>query len=181
MEKKAKAEKLLEELDKEEISEPPDLDKEGLTEEERYMLRRVGLRMKAFLLLGRRGVFDGTVENMHLHWKYRELVKIIAGRKSIGEVQQIARMLERESGGILVAIERTSKGYAIIVYRGKNYTRPASLRPQTLLSKKQAMKRSIEAQRRQSLKLHVLKLNRNIEDLRLKLVGSHDLSRGFDN
>lgn len=154
------------------------------------MLRRVGLRMKAFLLLGecffpacyilclnllkqlskgkfmsslvsslgRRGVFDGTVENMHLHWKYRELVKIIAGRKSIGEVQQIARMLERESGGILVAIERTSKGYAIIVYRGKNYTRPASLRPQTLLSKKQAMKRSIEAQRRQvSLIVHILR------------------------
>lgn len=105
---------------------------------------------------GRRGVFDGTVENMHLHWKYRELVKIIAGRKSIGEVQQIARMLERESGGILVSIERTSKGYAIIFYRGKNYTRPASLRPQTLLSKKQAMKRSIEAQRRKvSLTVHI--------------------------
>ncbi|XP_019183525.1 PREDICTED: CRM-domain containing factor CFM2, chloroplastic isoform X2 [Ipomoea nil] len=176
LEKKAKAEKLLEDLDKEEISEPPDLDKEGLTEEERYMLRRVGLRMKAFLLLGRRGVFDGTVENMHLHWKYRELVKIIAGRRSIGEVQQIARMLERESGGILVAIEQTSKGYAIIVYRGKNYTRPASLRPQTLLSKKQAMKRSIEAQRRKSLKLHVLKLNRNIQDLKLKLVKDREIN-----
>ncbi|CAH9084561.1 unnamed protein product [Cuscuta europaea] len=170
LQKKAKAEKLLEELVMEEVSIQPITDKEGITEEERYMLRKVGLRMKPFLILGRRGVFSGTVENMHLHWKYRELVKILAGgRKGIEEVQQIAGTLESESGGILVAIEQTSKGYAIIVYRGKNYERPAFLRPQTLLSKRQAMKRSIEAQRRESLKLHVLKLNQNIEDLKLKL------------
>lgn len=80
---------------------------------------------------------------MHLHWKYRELVKVITGRKSIEEVNQIARMLEAESGGILVAVERVNKGYVIIVYRGKNYERPDSLRPQTLLSKREAMKRSI--------------------------------------
>lgn len=98
---------------------------------------------------GRRGVFDGTVENMHLHWKYRELVKVCIGTRSIEEIHGIARTLEAESGGILVAVERVSKGYAIIVYRGKNYTRPASLRPQTLLSKREAMKRSIEAQRRE--------------------------------
>ncbi|CAH9139334.1 unnamed protein product [Cuscuta epithymum] len=170
LQKKAKAEKLLEELDMEEVSIQPITDKEGITEEERYMLRKVGLRMKPFLILGRRGVFSGTVENMHLHWKYRELVKILAGgRKGIEEVQQIARTLESESGGILVAIEQSSKGYTIIVYRGKNYERPAFLRPRTLLSKRQAMKRSIEAQRRESLKLHVLKLNQNIEDLKLKL------------
>lgn len=98
---------------------------------------------------GRRGVFAGTVENMHLHWKYRELVKIICNEKSIEAVHQVAQTLEAESGGILVAVERVSKGYAIIVYRGKNYKRPASLRPQTLLNKRQAMKRSIEAQRRE--------------------------------
>lgn len=97
---------------------------------------------------GRRGVFDGTVENMHLHWKYRELVKIISKTRSIEAVHEEARTLEAESGGILVVVERVSKGYAIIVYRGKNYTRPASLRPQTLLNKREALKRSIEAQRR---------------------------------
>ncbi|KAI3995714.1 hypothetical protein MKX01_020787 [Papaver californicum] len=52
-------------------------DQESISDEERYMFRKLGLRMKAFLLLGRRGVFDGTVENMHLHWKYRELVKVM--------------------------------------------------------------------------------------------------------
>lgn len=169
LEKKAEAEKILAELE-EETPEQYEVDKEGITEEERYMLRKVGLRMKAFLLMGRRGVFDGTVENMHLHWKHRELVKIISKQRKIEAALQEARTLEVESGGILVAVERVNKGYAIILYRGKNYERPACLRPKTLLTKREAMKRSLEAQRRQSLKLHVLELTRNIEKLKLKLV-----------
>lgn len=52
LEKKSRAEKLLAELDEEQTLQPPPLDKEGITEEERYMLRKVGLRMKPFLLLG---------------------------------------------------------------------------------------------------------------------------------
>lgn len=76
-------------------------------------------------------------------------MKVCIGRRNIEEVHGIARTLEAESGGILVAVERVSKGYAIIVYRGKNYKRPASLRPRTLLSKREAMKRSLEAQRRE--------------------------------
>ncbi|KAK6280644.1 hypothetical protein POUND7_020911 [Theobroma cacao] len=170
LEKKAKAEKLLAELEQAEIPQQSEIDKEGITQEERYMLRKVGLRMKPFLLLGRRGVFDGTVENMHLHWKYRELVKIISKETNCEAVHQLARMLEAESGGILVAVERVSKGYAIIVYRGKNYERPTSLRPQTLLTKRQAMKRSLEEQRRKSLKLHILNLTRNVNDLEHQLV-----------
>lgn len=103
-----------------------------------------------FLLCsGRRGVFDGTVENMHLHWKHRELVKIISKQRNIKAALQEARTLEVESGGILVAVERVNKGYAILLYRGKNYERPACLRPKTLLTKREAMKRSLEAQRRQ--------------------------------
>lgn len=176
LEKKARAEKLLAELDEEQTLEPPAVDKEGITEEERHMLRKVGLRMKPFLLLGRRGVFDGTVENMHLHWKYRELVKVCIGRRSIEEVHEVARILEAESGGILVAVEPVSKGSAIIVYRGKNYTRPASLRPRSLLSKREAMKRSLEAQRRKSLKLHVLKLNRHIDALKHKMDKNEDIN-----
>lgn len=169
LEKKTEAEKLLAELEEKEIKQGSEVDKEGITEEERYMLRKVGLRMKPFLLLGRRGVFDGTVENMHLHWKYRELVKVICGGRNIEEVHLKARTLEAESGGVLVAVERVSKGYAIIVYRGKNYIRPASLRPRTLLTKRQALKRSIEAQRRESLQLHVLKLNENVDNLKMQL------------
>ncbi|XP_042394552.1 CRM-domain containing factor CFM2, chloroplastic-like isoform X2 [Zingiber officinale] len=141
------------------------LDKEAISEEERYMLRKVGLRMNAFLLLGRRGVFDGTVENMHLHWKYRELVKIISKDHSIKTAEATARLLEAESGGILVAVERVSKGYAIIIYRGKNYRRPVILRPTTLPNKRVAMKRSLEAQRCESLKLHVLKFSKKLSQV----------------
>lgn len=98
---------------------------------------------------GRRGVFDGVVENMHLHWKHRELVKIIV-KGTIAEVEGTAKMLEIESGGILVGIVTTSKGQAIIVYRGKNYQRPPELRPRHLLTKRQALKRSLEMQRKQA-------------------------------
>lgn len=53
MMKKKKAEKLLEKL--ENASEPPreEHEKEAISEEERYMLRKVGLRMKPFLLMGK--------------------------------------------------------------------------------------------------------------------------------
>ncbi|KAK8448961.1 hypothetical protein SEVIR_7G136000v4 [Setaria viridis] len=169
---KEKAEKLLEEL--ENASQPSKADtREVITEDERYMLRKVGLKMKPFLLLGRRGVFDGTIENMHLHWKYRELVKIICKEHSLKDVEYAARTLEAESGGILVAVEKVSKGHAIIVYRGKNYQRPSTLRPETLLTKRDALKRSMENQRCKSLKLHVLNLSKNIDYLRDQMNSSY--------
>ena len=86
---------------------------------------------------------------MHLHWKYRELVKIISKEKSIENVHRDALELESASGGIIIAIERVSKGFAIIIYRGKNYSRPSVLKPKTLLNKKEALGRSLEAQRRE--------------------------------
>ena len=99
--------------------------------------------------VGRREVFDGTIENMHLHWKFRELVKIIVRGKNFAQVKHIAISLEAESGGVLVSVDKTIKGYAIIIYRGKNYQRPLQLRPSNLLTKRQALARSIELQRRE--------------------------------
>lgn len=169
---KEKAEKLLQEL--ENASQPSKAEtKEVISKEERYMLRKVGLKMKQFLLLGRRGVFDGTIENMHLHWKYRELVKIVCKEHSLKDVEYAARTLEAASGGILVAVEKVSKGHAIIVYRGKNYQRPSALRPKTLLSKRDALKRSMENQRCKSLKVHVLNLSKNIDYLRDQMNSSY--------
>jgi len=147
-------------------SKPP----ETITDEERFMFRKLGLRMKAFLLLGRRGVFDGTIENMHLHWKYRELVKILVKSKSFKEVKQTALSLEAESGGILVSVDKVSKGYAIVVFRRKNYKRPSTLRPRNLLSKRKALARSIELQRHQALSRHFAKLNKKVEQLKAELV-----------
>ncbi|KAJ6897682.1 CRM-domain containing factor CFM3A [Populus alba x Populus x berolinensis] len=136
-------------------------DPESITDEERFMFRKLGLRMKAFLLLGV-GVFDGTVENMHLHWKYRELVKIILKAKSFEQVKKIALALEAE-------MDKISKGYAIIVYRGKDYQRPSMLRPKNLLTKRKALARSIEIQRSEALQNHVSALEIKVEKIRSEI------------
>lgn len=105
---------------------------------------------------GRRGIFDGTVENIHLHWKYRELVKLLVERKSFPQVKHIAIALEAESGGVLVTVDKTMKGHVIILYRGKNYQPPVAFRPKNLLSRRQALARSIELQRREVILYIVL-------------------------
>ncbi|KAL2506654.1 CRM family member 3A [Abeliophyllum distichum] len=91
------------------------------------MFRKLGLRMKAFLLLGRRGVFGGTVENMHLHWKYRELIKIIVKAKNFEEVKNIALSLEAESGGVLVSVDKT-RGSHEPYFNPANKSEPANCR-----------------------------------------------------
>ena len=47
-----RAEKLLDELEKSAGPLKQESDREAINEEERFMLRKVGLRMKPFLLLG---------------------------------------------------------------------------------------------------------------------------------
>lgn len=101
---------------------------------------------------GRRDVYAGTIENMHLHWKYRELVKILVKGKNLAQVKHIAISLEAESGGVLVSVDKDTKGHIIIIYRGKNYFRPQVMRPKSLLSRRQALARSIELQRREVIK-----------------------------
>lgn len=86
---------------------------------------------------------------MHLHWKYRELVKVMVKAPTFDQVKKIALALESESGGVLVSVDKVSKGYAIIVFRGKDYQRPSALRPKNLLTKRKALARSIELQRRE--------------------------------
>ncbi|KAH7289074.1 hypothetical protein KP509_31G056300 [Ceratopteris richardii] len=167
--KKRKAEAELKKVDA--FSNPIDrpVDVETITEEERFMFRKLGLKMKAYLLIGRRGVFDGVVENMHLHWKHRELVKVVVKEVDMMEVQDIARTLEYESGGILVAIVATRKGQAIIMYRGKNYQRPLELRPRNLLTKRKALKRSLELQRHESLSRNIKTLEDQINNIQAEL------------
>ncbi|KAK7265379.1 hypothetical protein RJT34_32998 [Clitoria ternatea] len=151
--------------------DPADIptDLETLTSEERFLFRKIGLSMKPYLLLGRRDVYAGTIENMHLHWKYRELVKIIVRGRNIAQVKHIAISLEAESGGVLVSVDKDTKGYIIIIYRGKNYFCPHVLRPNTLLTRRQALARSIELQRREALKHHISDLKERITLLKSEL------------
>ncbi|OAY80896.1 Chloroplastic group IIA intron splicing facilitator CRS1, chloroplastic [Ananas comosus] len=176
-----KAEKALAKVEESLKPVGPTKDPETITDEERFMFRKLGLRMKAFLLLGRRGVFDGTVENMHLHWKYRELVKVIVKAKTFALVKNIALSLEAESGGILVSVDKISKGFAIIVYRGKEYQRPPSLRPKNLLTKRKALARSIELQRREALNKHIKNLNKRVDQLKSELVQMEDVREQGDD
>ncbi|KAF8399120.1 hypothetical protein HHK36_014985 [Tetracentron sinense] len=173
-----RAEKLLAKIEASMIPVGPSDDQETITDEERFMFRRVGLRMKAYLPLGIRGVFDGVIENMHLHWKHRELVKLISKQKTLSFVEDTARLLEYESGGILVAIERVPKGFALIYYRGKNYQRPISLRPRNLLTKAKALKRSVAMQRHEALSQHISELERTIEQMKKEIADSKDLEDG---
>ncbi|GJS84855.1 CRM-domain containing factor CFM3, chloroplastic/mitochondrial [Tanacetum coccineum] len=149
-------------------------DQETITDEERVMFRRLGLRMKPYLPLGIRGVFDGVIENMHLHWKHRELVKLISKQKDIEFVEETARFLEYESGGILIDIVRVPKGYAIMYYRGKNYQRPISIRPRSLPSKARALKRWKALQRYEALTEHVSELENTIKQMKAENGGFED-------
>ncbi|KAM4131930.1 hypothetical protein ACJW30_01G212700 [Castanea mollissima] len=160
-----------------EYLEPADIptDLETITDEERLLFRKMGLSMKPYLHLGRRGVYAGVIENMHLHWKYRELVKIIVRGKRLEQVKHIAISLEAESGGVLVSLDKTNKGYAIIVYRGKNYRQPQALRPKNLLTRRQALARSIELQRHEALKHHISDLQERMELVKSEL---EDLRNG---
>lgn len=120
------------------------------------------------VLSGRRGVFDGLIEGLHQHWKHRELAKVITMQRTFLQVVNTARTLERESGGLLVSIDKLKKGHAIIIYRGKNYKRPLEF-AKNLLDKKKALKRSLEMQRLGSLKFFAYQRGKEVADLRLKL------------
>ncbi|KAL8465870.1 hypothetical protein ACS0TY_035113 [Phlomoides rotata] len=167
--KKLKAEKLLSKIVASWVPVDPSDDQETITDEERVMYRKVGLRMKAYLPLGIRGVFDGVIENMHLHWKHRELVKLISKEKELAFVEETARLLEYESDGILVSIDRVPKGHALIYYRGKNYRRPITIRPRNLLTKAKALKRRVALQRYEALSQHISELENTIKQFKQEI------------
>ncbi|KAJ9540933.1 hypothetical protein OSB04_027439 [Centaurea solstitialis] len=169
---KMKIDKVSKELAKLNSSwEPAELneDREIITSEERECLRKMGLKMDSTLVLGRRGVFDGVVEGLHQHWKHREIVKVVTMQRAFSRILYTAQSLEAESGGILVSIEKLKLGYAIIMYRGKNYKRPLKF-SRNLLSKREALRKSLEMQRIGSLKFFANMRQQQIYELKCKLV-----------
>ncbi|KAI3747780.1 hypothetical protein L6452_10430 [Arctium lappa] len=146
----------------------PNEDREIITSEERECLRKMGLKMDSTLVLGRRGVFDGVIEGLHQHWKHREIVKVITMQRAFSRILYTAQSLEAESGGILVSIEKLKLGYAIIMYRGKNYKRPLKF-SRNLLSKREALRKSLEMQRIGSLRFFANMRQQAIYELKCKL------------
>uniref|UniRef100_J3MSI8 CRM domain-containing protein n=2 Tax=Oryza brachyantha TaxID=4533 RepID=J3MSI8_ORYBR len=146
-----------------------DGDRELLTEEERMILRKIGLKMDEHVLLGRRGIFEGVIEEIHQHWKHKEVVKVITKQNQARQITYTSMMLEVETGGMLIAIERLTTSHAIILYRGKNYRRPSKSSPSNLLTKREALQRSIEVQRRGSLKYFAQERKKSIDELKRRL------------
>ncbi|EOY04144.1 maize chloroplast splicing factor CRS1, putative isoform 2 [Theobroma cacao] len=172
-----KIEKSAKELAKLKSSRQPaeqDVDLEIITEEERECLRKIGLKLNSFLVLGRRGVFNGVIEGVYQHWKHREVVKVITMQRVFARVIYTAKFLVAETGGILVSVEKLKEGHALIIYRGKNYRRPLKLMTNNLLTKREALRQSIELQRIGSLKFFAYQRRQAILDLKLKLAELKD-------
>lgn len=147
----------------------PSSDKELLTEEEMMIFRKIGLKMDEHVLLGRRGIFDGVIEEIHQHWKHKEIVKVITKQTRAYQITYTSMLLEVETGGMLIATQKLTNSQAIILYRGKNYRRPTKSEPSNLLTKREALRRSIEVQRRGSMKYYVWERQKSIEELNWRL------------
>ncbi|KAL0436677.1 UNVERIFIED_CONTAM: putative CRM domain-containing protein, chloroplastic [Sesamum radiatum] len=139
-----KEERLLEALNKIEPKESSETthDPEILTPEEHFYFLKMGEKCKNYVPVGRRGIYQGVILNMHLHWKKHQTLKVIVKTFSPEEVKDIASELARLSGGIVLDIQDDD---TIIMYRGKNYSQPPTeiMSPRSTLSRKKDALRAV--------------------------------------
>lgn len=113
-------------------------DPEILTPEEHFYFLKMGQKCKNYVPIGRRGIYQGVILNMHLHWKKHQTLKVEVKTFSPEEVREIAAELARLSGGIVLDIDDEN---TIIMYRGKNYSQPPTeiMSPRSTLSRKKVI------------------------------------------
>lgn len=99
----------------------PDPDPEILTPEQLHALKKLGYKNKNYVPVGRRGIYGGTIQNMHMHWKKHETVRIDCDNFPKEKIKDMGEQLERLSGGTVIDIHQ---GTTIIMWRGRNYKRP---------------------------------------------------------
>lgn len=132
-----KEERLCEALKKIEPAESSETthDPEILTPEEHFFFLKMGLKCKNYVPVGRRGIYQGVILNMHLHWKKHQTLQVIVKTFTPEEVKEIATELARLTGGIVLDIHEDN---TIIMYRGKNYSQPPTeiMSPRVTLSRK---------------------------------------------
>ena len=112
---------------------PPRHDPELLTPEQLQAYKKIGFRNKNYVPVGVRGVFGGVVQNMHLHWKFHETVQVCCDNFPKEKIKEMAIMLARLSGGIVVNVHNVK---TIIMFRGRNYRQPKNLIPINTLTKR---------------------------------------------
>ena len=126
---------LLQKLKKYELPElpAPRHDPELLTAEQLQAYKKIGFRNRNYVPVGVRGVFGGVVQNMHMHWKFHETVQVCCDNFPKEKIKEMAAMLTRLSGGIVINIHNTK---TIIMFRGRNYRQPKNLIPFNTLTKR---------------------------------------------
>ncbi|RWR71956.1 hypothetical protein CKAN_00014400 [Cinnamomum micranthum f. kanehirae] len=154
--------------------EPNDLsvtthDPEILTPEEHFYFLKMGQKCKNYVPIGRRGIFQGVILNMHLHWKKHQTVKVIVKTFTPEEVREIATELARLSGGIVLDIQEDD---TIIMYRGKNYSQPPTeiMSPKMTLSKKKALDKSKFRDGLRAVRAFIPRLQQDMELLKAQAV-----------
>lgn len=167
---KKKVALLLQKLKKYELPElpPPQHDPELLTPEQLQAYKKIGFRNRNYVPVGVRGVFGGVVQNMHLHWKFHETVQVCCDNFPKEKIREMATMLARLSGGIVVNIHNVK---TIIMFRGRNYRQPKNLIPINTLTKRKALFKARFEQALESQKLNIKKVE---QQLRRKGISPED-------
>lgn len=172
-----KEERFVESLQKIEPKESSETthDPEILTPEEHFYFLKMGQKCKNYVPVGRRGIYQGVILNMHLHWKKHQTLKVVVKTFSPEEVREIAAELARLSGGIVLDIEDDN---IIIMYRGKNYSQPPTeiMSPRSTLSRKKALDKSKYRDALRAVRRYIPRLERDLELLQAKLESKVDTS-----
>ncbi|KAL2927242.1 hypothetical protein RDABS01_023757 [Bienertia sinuspersici] len=158
---KKKVALLLQKLKKYELPDlpPPRHDPELLTSEQLQAFKKIGFRNKNYCEVGVRGVFGGVVQNMHLHWKFHETVQVCCDNFPKEKIKEMATMLARLSGGIVVNVHNVK---TIIMFRGRNYRQPKNLIPVNTLTKRKALFKARFEQALESQKLNIKKIEQQL-------------------
>lgn len=149
-------------------------DPEILTPEEHFFYLKMGQKCKNYVPIGRRGIFQGVILNMHLHWKKHQTLKVVVKTFTPEAVREIAAELARLSGGIVLDIHEDN---TIIMYRGKNYSQPPTeiMSPRITLSKKKALDKSKILDGLRAVQAFIPRLEQEMELLKARA------ERGKDN
>ncbi|KAK2454261.1 putative CRM domain-containing protein, chloroplastic [Trifolium repens] len=165
-----KEERLCEALKKIEPTESSETthDPEILTPEEHFFFLKMGLKSKNYVPVGRRGIYQGVILNMHLHWKKHQTLQVVVKTFPPEEVREIATELARLTGGIVLDIHEDD---TIIMYRGKNYSQPPTeiMSPRITLSRKKALDKSKYRDGLRAVRRYIPRLEQQLEILRAQL------------
>ncbi|KMT01204.1 hypothetical protein BVRB_9g212230 [Beta vulgaris subsp. vulgaris] len=170
-----KEERLVEALKKLEPKEWSEAihDPEVLTPEEHFYFLKMGLKCKNYVPVGRRGIYQGVILNMHLHWKKHQTLQVVVKTFTPQEVKEIASELARLTGGIVLDIHEEN---TIIMYRGKNYSQPPTeiMSPRVTLPRKKALDKSQYRDALRAVRRYIPRLEQELDLLRAQARNKED-------